>query len=244
MGKTQPERAVEAKNTALRVFNNNPLIAAISIAPRDVCDVSMAGFGSRGDRAICRDRMSSGSNGPALVVIPAKANMPAFAIGKYEVSIREFNQYCSAVQSCTPVSENDDIMPVTRISISMANSYLRWLSETTQQRYRLPTHDEWKHAANSSKNSHDPNRNCQLSSRGITKGGSLVRTTTGLQNNWGLVNYLGNAGEWVYDRGRNLLSVGGSFEDPMERCEVAMSVTHSGDPDPVTGFRVLREIAR
>jgi hypothetical protein len=244
VGRTQPEQALEAKNYALRIFDNNRLIAAINIVSRDACDRSIAGLGARGDRAICRDDLSSGGTGPAMVVTPDSSAIPTFAIGKYEVSIREFNQYCQATGECSVISSSDDALPIVNISISQANGYVRWLSSVAQQKYRLPTHTEWMYAANTTNQSHDPNRNCQLNSRGIEKGGKLVRANTGMQNSWGLVNYLGNAREWVYDKSRSLHAVGGSFEDPMEQCDVTTTAKHSGDADMQTGFRILRELAR
>ena len=244
VGKSQPERALEAKNYALRIFDNNRLIAAIKITPRDVCDRAIAGLGARGDRAVCQDKLKDGSIGPTMVVIPGSKAISAFAIGKYEVSVREFNHYCKVSGACRAVTGQDDALPIVNISISQADGYVRWLSGATQQRYRLPTRAEWMHAANANNQSHDPNRNCQLNSRGIEKGGALVRVNTGMQNSWGLVNYLGNAQEWVYDQSRNLLAVGGSFDTPMEKCDVDAMSRHTGQADKRTGFRVVRELAR
>lgn len=244
VGKSQPERALEAKNYALRIFDNNRLIAAINITPRDACDRSLAGLGARGDRAICRDKFADGGTGPVMIVIPDGRAISSFAIGKYEVSVREFNQYCKATGACGAVSGQDDALPIVNITLSQANGYIRWLNNGTQQKYRLPTRSEWMHAANATNQSHDPNRNCQLNSRGIEKGGKLVRANTGMQNSWGLVNYLGNAQEWVYDKSRNLLAVGGSFEDPMDRCDVSAMTGHAGQADMRTGFRVVRELVR
>jgi hypothetical protein len=38
VGKSQPERAMEAKSYALRIFPGNSLIAGINIAARETCD--------------------------------------------------------------------------------------------------------------------------------------------------------------------------------------------------------------
>lgn len=244
VGKSQPERALEAKNYALRIFENNRLIAAIDITPRDACDRSIAGLGARGDRTVCRDKLAIGGTGPSMIVVPDSPAISAFAISKYEISVREFNQYCKATGACGADIGQDDALPVVNLSISQANGYTKWLGKMTQQKYRLPTRSEWMYAANATNQSHDPNRNCQLNSRGIEKGGKLVRANTGMQNGWGLVNYLGNAREWVYDKSRNLLAVGGSFEDSMERCDVNAMAKHAGQADLRTGFRVLRELAR
>ena len=123
-------------------------------------------------------------------------------------------------------------------------SYLKWLGKATGQKYRLPTKTEWVYAATGNTTSHDPNRNCQLSSRGLQKGGQFVRINAGTQNGWGLVNYLGNAQEVVSDKDMTYLAIGGNFEDAMEECNVKTVRNYPGAADPLTGFRVLREITR
>ena len=242
IGKVQPERAHEAKSFAVRLFPHNKLIADIKIVARDACSESLAGLGARSEAAICRDRISGLGAGPGLVVVPAGAGQASFAIGRYEVSVREFNQFCAASRLCSLTSGNDTV-PATGMSAEMANEYTRWLSRVTGQRYRLPSRQEWVHAARATGRNHDPNRNCAFSTRGIEKGGKLVRVNVGVANGWGLVNYLGNSQEWVYD-GRQLVAVGGSFEDAMDRCQVDSVREHSGAPDRRTGFRVMREMRR
>lgn len=243
-GKTQPESALEAKNYARRIFPNSTLIAGIQIVARDACSKSLAGLGARTEAAVCRDKIQGMGAGPAMVVIPAGAGLPAFAIGKYEVSAKEMNQFCNATKSCKPTAGADDGLPATNIGVESATEYVRWLSRLTGQRYRIPTRAEWLYAAKANSQSHDPNRNCAFSGRGIEKGQQLVRVNVGVQNGWGLVNYLGNSQEWVYDRDRKLVAVGGSFEDAMDRCNVNSSIDHAGSPDNKTGFRVAREIAQ
>lgn len=244
IGKTQPERAHEAKNYALRIFPNNSIIAGINIKTREACDKSLAGLGARGESAFCRDKLTGNLQAPTLVVIPAAGNIQAFAIGKYEVSVKEFNQYCTATNACRPTRAADDGVPVTGISAEMAIEYTRWLSRSSSHPYRLPTRTEWMHAANATSRTHDPNRNCSFSTHGIEKGGQVVRTNAGTQNSWGLVNYLGNSQEWTYDKNRNLVAVGGSFEDNMAGCNVESFAPHTGKADHKTGFRVLREIGQ
>ena len=242
VAKTNPESASESKSYALRIFPNNAILNGLKITARDACDVSMAGLGARGDRSACRDRIQGFGSGPVMVVIPGNGPIAAFAIGKYEISNREFKQFCASSHECGKLSTDDDNLPVTNVSIDQIKGYLKWLSKTTNQKYRLPTHAEWSYAANANTRSHDPNRNCQLNTRGIEKGGQLVRINTGAQNSWGVVNYLGNAQELVYEKDFTLSAMGGSFEDPMEKCDVKLAKPHSGRADGLTGFRVIREL--
>jgi len=236
-----PERAAESRKYAARIFKGNRIIASIKIMPRDACDISIAGLGARGKRTMCRDRLQGLSYGPSLVVIPGNQNIKPFALGKYEVSVKEMNDYCKNTGECS-VNKNNKSLPVTGVSISTTKNYLKWLSKKTRQKYRLPTKHEWVYAAKSKRTVRDPNRNCQMSTRGISKGNELVKVTTGKQNSWGIVNYLGNAREWVYGNGRSLIAMGGSYKDAMDKCDVTLSSSHTGQADNISGFRVLREV--
>ena len=241
-GERFPERAMESKKYALRIFDNNSLITSIKIVLHDACNSYIAGFGARGERAVCRDPMKTAGYGPDLVVVPGAENIRSFAIGRYEVSVAEFDQYCLENNKCSlPDQANDDI-PVTGQSIKVVKGYLNWLSKETGKKYRLPTKNEWAYAAASTTRYHDPNRNCQFRSRGIQKGDRLVKITTGKKNSWGLVNYLGNVREWGYGKNGQLVAMGGSYMTPMDKCQVSNWQSHSGEPDRVTGFRILREL--
>ncbi len=242
VGQRFPESAEESKSYALKLFNDDAQIVAIKIKPKDACDQAIAGQGRYGKRGVCRDKLREQGEGPDLVVVPRSKELKEFAIGKYEVTIGELNRFCKKTEKCPVVNAVNLNIPATNIPVITAKEYVRWLSRLSGRKYRLPTKQEWIYASNSSNQQHDPNRNCQLSSRGIQKGGDLVNTTTGMQNAWGLVNYLGNAREWVYAKGGKLITVGGSYQDSMDKCDVATWSEHSGEPDKVTGFRLLREL--
>ena len=241
-GKAFPERAREAKSHSLRIFKSNRVLAAIQIQSRDPCDKSLAGLGARGKRAVCKDKIKDSGTGPVLVVIPGNSKFKTFAIGKYEVSIKELNKFCKKSSHCKPLSGSDSLLPASKLTFKVVKAYIKWLSKQSGQKYRLPTKNEWVYAAKSRRKKLDANRNCKLSTRGIQKGGKLVSTNIGKQNSWGLVNYVGNVQEWVYDKGRKLVAVGGSFEQNMENCDVTTTLAHNGAADLATGFRVLREL--
>lgn len=241
-GKSFPERAHEAKKSAMRLFKSNPAIGRIKITARDACDISIAGLGASGSRTVCRDKIRGIGTGPAMVVIPGSRNIKPFAIGKYEISVDELNLYCKHSKKCKVNSNVQKYMPATNITVRTAKKYLRWLSDKTGQKYRLPSDDEWLHAANSRRRTLDSNRNCTMNSHGIVKGKELVKISTGRQNGWGLVNHVGNAREWVYGNGRKLIAVGGSYKDSMDVCTTKSRETHNGKPDKYTGFRVIREL--
>ncbi len=242
IGKAFPERATEYKKDALRLFTRNRNISGIVIVPKDPCSRSLAGLGARGKRATCRDSLANLGSGPELVVVPSAKGVPSFAIGKYELSIEEFNLFCQSTKRCKKILTKDEKLPVSNLPVRLAEQYVQWLSESSQQKYRIPSLKEWQYAAKAGRASLDPNRNCQLNTRGISKGDEFERVSVGRQNKWGLVNYVGNASEWVYGKGKKLMAVGGGYNIPLEKCNIDTQSSHSGQADPVTGFRVLREI--
>lgn len=72
-----------------------------------------------------------------------------FAIGKYEVTLGEWNE-CVKAGACSyrPELDNmDENLPARDASWSDAQQYVTWLSKTTRQNYRLPTEAEWEYAA-------------------------------------------------------------------------------------------------
>jgi len=69
----------------------------------------------------------------------------------------------------------------------------------------------------------------------------LRGVSSGQPNGWGLYNVVGNAREWAKD-GSTLSARGGARTDRMDTCRPDLTVSHSGEADGVTGFRLVREI--
>jgi formylglycine-generating enzyme required for sulfatase activity len=95
---------------------------------------------------------------------------PPFAIGKFEVTVAEFQAFVTAtgyatIDRCMAFSKKDsfeisrdinwqdtgfaqvDDSPVGCVSFFDAEAYANWLSTKTGQTYRLPTETEWEYAA-------------------------------------------------------------------------------------------------
>ena len=242
-------QAARARLDALRsIFpQHSPITAYVLPEPprptEDFCaNDSFAGMGAD-SRAICRDYLTADRQGPRLVVLPAGGPSPApFAITKYEITISEYNVYCEMSGACSSLPGNA-AMPVTNVSLSDAQAYARWLTATTGFEYRLPTAAEWEYAATAPGTTPPPkNVNCEIRSGGqLMKGISLEDVRTGESNGWGLQNYVGNAREWVVDSGRTLAR-GGSYKDSFDSCDISLQVPHSGQPDAVTSFRLVRKV--
>ena len=105
---------------------------------------------------------------PALVTVPAgsftmgsNASDPAekpphqvaiaqpFAIGRYEVTVEQWNACADAggCQRIPTVADSAKNAPVRDVSWDDAQQYVAWLSKTTGKSYRLPTEAEWEYAA-------------------------------------------------------------------------------------------------
>ncbi|HET9679103.1 MAG TPA: SUMF1/EgtB/PvdO family nonheme iron enzyme, partial [Gammaproteobacteria bacterium] len=203
------------------------------------CTPVLAGYGASG-RAECYD-MVAGQPGPTLVVVPAGGGIKQpYAIGKYEVSVANYNHYCRQTGCAQLPGESG--MPATGLSVAQAKSYAAWLTERTGYTYRLPTVAAWLHAAQAEGNAAVSNFNCRVTQGGqILKGLSMLDTRTGEANAWGLVNYVGNAQEWVRAPD-GLQARGGHFQDNLSTCAVTLARPHDGSADALTGFRLIREI--
>ncbi|MGB7931740.1 MAG: SUMF1/EgtB/PvdO family nonheme iron enzyme, partial [Gammaproteobacteria bacterium] len=116
-----------------------------------------------------RDALPGGGSGPLMVELPAAGylmgsagnslnfderpqhpvNLPAYAIGKYEVSFAEYDRFAQATGRRLPPDEDwgRDDRPVINVSWKDAEAYASWLSDQTGQRYRLPSESEWEFAA-------------------------------------------------------------------------------------------------
>jgi formylglycine-generating enzyme required for sulfatase activity/class 3 adenylate cyclase len=69
-----------------------------------------------------------------------------FAIGRFPISVREWNE-CAAAKACGFVATGKDDAPVTNVSWSDAKQYVAWLAQAARKAYRLATEAEWEYAA-------------------------------------------------------------------------------------------------
>jgi serine/threonine protein kinase/formylglycine-generating enzyme required for sulfatase activity len=218
--------------------------SAVAIVPSTApCNAGLAGYG-RSPKGVCFDMVSSDRKGPDMVVIPAGSGATKpFAIGKYEVTVGDYNNYCEISKKCSAVG-GDAAAPITKLSIQQIEAYVGWLSTKTGAKYRLPTPSEWSHAANADgAQPRGKTWNCTVRlGEQIMKGSGLVSVNAGIANGWGLVNYIGNAQE-LTGAGGELRARGGAYKDNMSECSMDIDRPHSGSADDTTGFRIAREVS-
>ncbi|MCP3869017.1 MAG: protein kinase [Gammaproteobacteria bacterium] len=95
----------------------------------DPCRRKYAGYGKRSRNYRCSDVLSGGKKGPIMVIIPAGGGQSSpYAIGRYEITIGNYNSYCRLSGNCRPVS-GSSTLPITNISSGTVQKYARWLPE-------------------------------------------------------------------------------------------------------------------
>jgi len=157
-----------------------------------------------------------------------------FALAKYETTVGQFKQFVNAThyqttaerqsRGCTlqnkegqwivsrqhnwknPGFQQTDNHPVVCISWEDAHAYIRWLSQTTDKSYRLPSESEWEYAARGGKATaffwgESADRHF-ANFRGI-EGNDQWQYTSPVGafggNGYDLYDMAGNAWEWVED---------------------------------------------
>jgi formylglycine-generating enzyme required for sulfatase activity/class 3 adenylate cyclase len=87
-----------------------------------------------------------GSNDDVAEKPPHQVAIKPFAISRYPISVREWNE-CAAAQACAFVASGKDDAPITNLSWSDAKQFVDWLASATRKAYRLPSEAEWEYAA-------------------------------------------------------------------------------------------------
>jgi formylglycine-generating enzyme required for sulfatase activity/class 3 adenylate cyclase len=130
-----------------------------------------------------------------------------FAIGKYPIMVREWNE-CAHSGACAFVASGKEDAPVTNVSWSDAKQYTSWLARMTKKTYRLPTEAEWEYAARAGTQTRywwgdqfqAGMANCK-SCGDIAESGQPLKVGSLRSNPFGIYDMGGTVDQWVEDCG-------------------------------------------
>jgi formylglycine-generating enzyme required for sulfatase activity/serine/threonine protein phosphatase PrpC len=174
------------------------------------------------------DTLKDGSAGPMMIGIPAgtfdmgspgssrhaderprhSVKVEKFAISKHEITFAEYDKYINATGKKPPEDLYMDraTHPVIFVTWDDAYYYVKWLSEQTGHKYKLPSEAQWEYAAGTGKRSpfwwgfkEEPKRaHCFGCGSGLDPRKPTKVATFGA-NEFGVFDTAGNIAEWVHD---------------------------------------------
>ena len=155
--------------------------------------------------AIPGGSFAMGSNDDASEKPVHQVSVKAFAISKFPITVREWNE-CVAAKQCADLVSGAPDMPVTNVSWADAKQFVTWLAQATHKNYRLPSEAEWEYAARGGTQTKfwwgDQFRSgmasCKNCSDGST-GAQLVKVGNFEPNRFGLYDMGGTVDQWVED---------------------------------------------
>ena len=233
-----PFAAQSLLNNALALLPEQTALKNLKI---DYCAHLSPGSGKQGRRYACADPLTENLLGPSMVVIPSPTEGKKLAISQYEISYNDLAAYCKVTELCDAKTYRGNFLPVHNISFEFANNFARWLSQTTGLLYRIPEYNEWFIAAKADGGPESNARNCYIEYGALIRGKELVSTNNDNLNAYGLASIVGNVQEWALKDGE-LIAAGGSRITPMYECRYTKTQAHSGQPDNITGFRLVRNL--
>ena len=193
----QPEPSAAPKQAAPLPSPASPAVQPTTQAAAPVREPEMVSL--RGGS------FAMGSNEDVSEKPVRQVTVKPFAMGKYPVTVQEWNA-CATAKACGFTASGKDDAPVTNVSWSDAKQYVAWLAETTRKPYRLPSEAEWEYAARGGTQTRywwgdqfQPGMvNCRNCSD-IPSGDQPVKVGSLKPNPFGLFDMGGSVDQWVED---------------------------------------------
>lgn len=240
------------------------------------------------------DKLNDGTNGPQLSVIPVGKgiageehsastgylgpqrsikNSKAFAITRSEITFAQYEKFANATNRPVPDDRGwgRGDMPVINVSWMDATAYATWLTEQTNQYYRLPSETEWEYAARAGTKTVywwgneyiQSKEHCDRDLGNCRPGTEAAQPWISGRydaNPYGLYDVSSNVAEWVLDCDEekirsndttpvktgdceNRIVKGGSYTDRAQNTRLSARDAVSIDAQyPSIGFRLVREM--
>jgi formylglycine-generating enzyme required for sulfatase activity/serine/threonine protein phosphatase PrpC len=213
------EESLDVDDEAAEATESTEVAAAPAAKPETI---------STGNAKEFADTLKDGSAGPMMVGIPAgtfdmgspgssrhaderprhSVKVEKFAISKHEITFAEYDKYINATGKKPPEDLYMDraTHPVIFVTWDDAYYYVKWLSEQTGHKYKLPSEAQWEYAAGTGKRSpfwwgfkEEPKRaHCFGCGSGLDPRKPTKIATFG-PNEFGVYDTAGNVAEWVHD---------------------------------------------
>ncbi|XOV89334.1 MAG: SUMF1/EgtB/PvdO family nonheme iron enzyme [Pseudomonadota bacterium] len=135
-----------------------------------------------------------------------EVTVPAFAMGKYEVTFDEYDAFAKDTDRALPEDEGwgRGTRPVINVSWNDAQAYVAWLSDRSGLSFRLPSESEWEYAARAGTTTeYHFGNGITCEDANFRPSNYCVGTSTTVgsypANAFALHDVLGNVWEWVQD---------------------------------------------
>lgn len=222
------------------------------------------------------DKLADGSDGPQMIVLPQELvgvttgnyelALPApIAVSSHEITFAQYDAFAKMTQRAMPddYGWGREQRPVVGVSYDDARAFASWLSEQTQQPYRLPNKQEWEYAARGGQSSNyswgeqpvESKANCRRGCK--SKWSKLFSSSTAPvgefePNNYQLFDTAGNVAEWLegcktwqdsaQSHCKSAGAAGGSHQDPIKGLQPGAVQIIDSEANKATGFRLVLDL--
>jgi formylglycine-generating enzyme required for sulfatase activity len=136
---TRPAPLQPGPSTSQSTQAQNALIAPVQApSPQPIVDPEMV--------QLPGGTFAMGSNDDISEKPVHQVRVKPFAISKFPITVIQWNE-CVIAKACVSERTGKDDAPVTNLSWSDTQQFIKWLVEVTHKQFRLPSEAEWEYAA-------------------------------------------------------------------------------------------------